>query len=41
MYIGEKLEYNTFWHLLRKNSNVKYKVIAAGGNFSFLNVPHF
>ena len=39
MYIGEKLEYNTFWHLLRKNKDVKYKVIVAGGNFSFLNVP--
>ena len=38
MYTGKALEYNTFWHLLRKNKDVKYKVIAAGGNFSFLDV---
>lgn len=39
MYTGKALEYNTFWHLLRKNKDVKYKVVAAGGNFYFLNVP--
>ena len=38
MYTGKALEYNTFWYLLRKNKDVKYKVIAAGGNFSFLDV---
>lgn len=38
MYTGKALEYNTFWHLLRKNKDVKYKVIAVGGNFSFLDV---
>jgi hypothetical protein len=37
MYTGKALEYNTFWHLLRKNKDVKYKVVAAGGNFSFLD----
>ena len=37
MYTGKALEYNTFWHLLRKNKDVKYKIIAAGGNFSFLD----
>ena len=39
MYTGKTLEYNTFWHLLRKNKDVKYKIVAAGGNFSFLD-PH-
>lgn len=38
MHTGKALEYNTFWHLLRKNKDVKYKIIAAGGNFSFLDV---
>ena len=37
MYTGKALEYNTFWHLLRKNKDVKYKVIAYGGNFSFID----
>ena len=38
MYTGKALEYNSFWHLLRKNKDVKYKVIAYGGNFSFVDV---
>lgn len=38
MYTGKALEYNSFWHLLRKNKDVKYKVIAYGGNCSYLNV---
>lgn len=36
MYQGEELSYNEFWHFIKERKDIKWYVMAYGGNFSFL-----